>query len=227
MITTTGMLLLCAALGLLHLLIRLRRNPENTEWQPNARHPYISREEFLPAQHGEFMYSLQRAVSDIVDVCPRVAANDVVKTINQLPKKEWRYWKKHLLNFSFDFVLMDRKDRSIVCAIDLHKDETIKVLGSDYVRDLCHAARIPFVRFQASGDLDVSAIRSVILAHLPPTTDTEKIASTSTTQEIGLICPKCSSLLVRKVARRGVYAGNEFWACSSAPRCRHAEPVTT
>jgi len=227
MISTVGLLLICAALFLVLVLIRVRRKANVAEeWQPRARHPYIGRGEFMPYEHQVFLQALQRALGDVVDICPRVAAKDMVKTFNQLPQDEWQYWNERLLNYSFDFLLMDRRDYSVVCAIDLQQKQTGEVLEDDFARDLCHAARVSFVRFQAASEYDSSAIRSVILAHLPLSTDTKKIDATATTQEIGLICPKCSSLLVRKVARKGPHAGTEFWACSSAPRCRHAEPVT-
>lgn len=225
MISTVGWLLLCAALFLTLVLLRIRRKQDNKHWEPRARHPYIERSDFMSYEHQVFMQALQRALGDVVDICPRVAAKDVVKTFNQLPKEEWQYWNDRLVNYSFDFLLIDRRDYSIACAIELQEQETPEVLDDDFARDLCHAARVSFVRFQAASEYDGSAIRSVILAHLPVATDTKKIDSTATTQEIGLICPKCSSLLVRKVARKGPHAGTEFWACSSAPRCRHAEKI--
>ncbi len=33
-------------------------------------------------------------------------------------------------------------------------------------------------------------------------------------------CPKCGQSMVRRTARRGANAGNEFWGCSEFPRCR-------
>ncbi|WP_420623287.1 topoisomerase DNA-binding C4 zinc finger domain-containing protein [Candidatus Poriferisodalis sp.] len=33
-------------------------------------------------------------------------------------------------------------------------------------------------------------------------------------------CPKCGSVMVRRVAKRGDNAGNEFWGCSTFPKCR-------
>jgi restriction system protein len=35
-----------------------------------------------------------------------------------------------------------------------------------------------------------------------------------------LECPKCGSEMVRRVARKGVNAGKEFWGCGEYPRCR-------
>lgn len=40
-----------------------------------------------------------------------------------------------------------------------------------------------------------------------------------------LVCPRCSSSLVLRVAKKGVYAGNEFYGCSSYPRCRFTRNI--
>ena len=34
-------------------------------------------------------------------------------------------------------------------------------------------------------------------------------------------CPKCGSELVLRVAKQGINKGNEFYGCSSYPKCRH------
>jgi len=33
-------------------------------------------------------------------------------------------------------------------------------------------------------------------------------------------CPKCGSAMVKRVAKKGSNAGNEFWGCSTFPKCR-------
>ena len=33
-------------------------------------------------------------------------------------------------------------------------------------------------------------------------------------------CPLCGGILVKRVARRGSRAGNEFWGCSNYPKCK-------
>lgn len=33
-------------------------------------------------------------------------------------------------------------------------------------------------------------------------------------------CPKCGAAMVRRTAKRGASAGNEFWGCSTYPKCR-------
>jgi restriction system protein len=36
----------------------------------------------------------------------------------------------------------------------------------------------------------------------------------------GSLCPVCSSAMVRRTARQGANAGNQFWGCSRFPACR-------
>lgn len=45
------------------------------------------------------------------------------------------------------------------------------------------------------------------------------------TQNTELICPRCSSSLVLRVANRGVNTGNEFYGCSSYPRCKFTRNI--
>ena len=38
-------------------------------------------------------------------------------------------------------------------------------------------------------------------------------------------CPACGMAMVRRMARRGSYAGEEFWGCSTYPTCRGTAPI--
>jgi len=39
-------------------------------------------------------------------------------------------------------------------------------------------------------------------------------------------CPKCSSPMVKRIARQGANAGGQFWGCSKYPDCRGIRPIT-
>lgn len=39
-------------------------------------------------------------------------------------------------------------------------------------------------------------------------------------------CPKCGSAMVKRTARKGQNAGEEFWGCSTFPACRGVRPGT-
>jgi restriction system protein len=38
-------------------------------------------------------------------------------------------------------------------------------------------------------------------------------------------CPKCTSPMVKRTAKKGPNLGNEFLGCSSFPKCRHIQPL--
>jgi len=38
-------------------------------------------------------------------------------------------------------------------------------------------------------------------------------------------CPVCSKPMVKRLARRGVHAGNEFWGCTGYPSCKGTKPI--
>ncbi len=48
----------------------------------------------------------------------------------------------------------------------------------------------------------------------------KRIDPPATEDAAGFPCPKCGSAMVRRVAKRGENAGNEFWGCSAFPKCR-------
>ena len=33
------------------------------------------------------------------------------------------------------------------------------------------------------------------------------------------LCPKCGKPMIKRIAKKGKNAGNEFWSCSSYPEC--------
>ncbi|MDO9031988.1 MAG: restriction endonuclease [Hydrogenophaga sp.] len=41
----------------------------------------------------------------------------------------------------------------------------------------------------------------------------------------GLACPLCAKPMVRRTAKRGANAGNEFWGCTGYPACRGTRPI--
>jgi len=41
----------------------------------------------------------------------------------------------------------------------------------------------------------------------------------------GKICPSCGSVMVKRLAKKGPNTGNQFWGCSSFPKCRMVENI--
>jgi restriction system protein len=40
------------------------------------------------------------------------------------------------------------------------------------------------------------------------------------------LCPRCESPMVLRIARRGTNAGDQFWGCSTYPKCQGTRPTT-
>ena len=47
----------------------------------------------------------------------------------------------------------------------------------------------------------------------------------SVDQSVDLVCPKCGSKLVLRVAKKGENAGNQFYGCSAFPKCRYIQNI--
>lgn len=58
---------------------------------------------------------------------------------------------------------------------------------------------------------------------LPENSETQKmhIKNVHSREFMHLTCPRCGAALVLRTARKGANAGNQFWGCSSYPKCRY------
>jgi restriction system protein len=51
------------------------------------------------------------------------------------------------------------------------------------------------------------------------------VAHTPAPSAQALACPLCAKPMVRRTAKRGANAGNEFWGCTGYPACRGTRPI--
>jgi restriction system protein len=65
--------------------------------------------------------------------------------------------------------------------------------------------------------LNGSALAAILQATRRPDVVTSPPSSPS--------CPKCGSIMIARVARRGPTAGESFWGCNSYPKCRATLPI--
>jgi len=63
---------------------------------------------------------------------------------------------------------------------------------------------------------------SKIVAVSAPTSPTPMPMQSAATSPV---CPKCSSEMKKRVARKGTNAGNEFWGCVVYPKCNGTRPI--
>ena len=96
-------------------------------------------------------------------------------------------------------------------------DACIFVTSGSYTVDALDFARDKPIRL-IDGDELVQVIRQVQQQRIigaGNSTKAESLISATTPS-----CPQCGSTMVRRKARKGANAGNEFWGCSRFPACR-------
>lgn len=45
------------------------------------------------------------------------------------------------------------------------------------------------------------------------------------TEDKDFICPKCGGKLVKRVSKRGNYAGKSFYGCGNYPKCKYIRNI--
>lgn len=90
------------------------------------------------------------------------------------------------------------------------------VCSGNFTKDaIAFAARLPVTLID--GNELLSLIKDVHLKDTPEHNNSQPISLPSAATK----CPKCTSDLISRVAKKGPNAGNEFLGCSSFPRCRY------
>jgi restriction system protein len=74
-----------------------------------------------------------------------------------------------------------------------------------------------------ANNLPIQLINGEQLMNLVADVQVEKAASIIRIEHQENSCPKCSSPLVKRIAKRGTNTGNEFFGCSGFPKCRYVE----
>jgi restriction system protein len=58
-----------------------------------------------------------------------------------------------------------------------------------------------------------------------PGKDAAKVVAPRADAGQGVLCPVCAKSMVRRTAKRGARAGQEFWGCTGYPDCRGTRPI--
>ncbi len=105
--------------------------------------------------------------------------------------------------------------RELLGAITAHRaDNGIVVTTTEFTEDARDFARKHGVQLIAGSEL-LDAIRP-----LQPAGQLAEPPALEFTLDDPPPCPRCGGEMVRRTARKGSNAGNQFWGCRSFPRCR-------
>lgn len=234
------MLLLLIVFALVVLFVRKRKSEEQSGEVENF--PYVLSDTMFSPAERSFLGVLDQAVGADFRVFGKVRVADVVGVAKGMPKSLWQRAFNRISAKHFDYVLCRPTDLKPVCAIELNdqshaKDER---KGRDkFLEGVCAAAGFPLVFLHAQHAYTVREICDQIagaigraspsvessqqriepssknLAHVPP-----QAQSIEANEALAPLCPRCSGPMVRRVAKSGENAGNEFWGCTKFPTCR-------
>ena len=131
-------------------------------------------------------------------------------------------------------MLCNTSDLSVLCAVELNDSSHNSKKRKDrdaFIEGACQAANVPIIQIAARSTYNINEIQQSLSAYLPgsmsPDSTQESVEAIIEHQPSGdeKVCPKCSSKMVKKIAKKGKNVGNEFWACSAFPKCRHIEAI--
>ena len=184
---------------------------------------------FTPAERV-FLSVLKLAVVDKLEIYGKVRVADVLTPKKRREVSDWQRSFNKISAKHFDFVLCEKESLTPVCAVELndrsHNTKERKA-RDEFLVGACKTADFPLVMITARASYQVSEVREALSEYMTDKNlrkiEKLKIESKSKEKRLAKTCPKCSSDLVVKVARKGNNIGNEFLACSAFPQCRHTE----
>lgn len=189
--------------------------------------PYtLNKQLFSPAERS-FYGILNQAVKHDAVVLGKVRVADILSPSEGLGRSSWQKAFNRIASKHFDYVICAPDTLSVLAVVEL--DDRSHAKGSRAERDrfldaACAAAGVDLHRFPAAASYRISEVRNVLFP--PPADENAQVPGESEACSVDDVeiarCPKCSSALVRKVAKKGEHKGAEFLACSAFPKCRYA-----
>jgi len=189
---------------------------------------------FTPAERS-FLGVLLQVVGNDAQVFGKVRVADVLATKKGMDASNRQKAFNKISSKHFDFILCSRKDLSVLCAIELNDKSHNSKKRQDrdrFLEGACKSAGVPLVQVTAKAAYNLKDIRQAIAEHLP--TMQSSIGVSPPINEEGIkskqldskkLCKKCSSVMVKRTAKKGKNIGAKFWACSSYPKCKYLEPI--
>lgn len=229
---------------------KIKSHTQQSPNYPYKKNPVL----FSPAERS-FLGVLEQAIGADYRIFGKVRAADVVSVNSMTNRGAWRRAFNRIRAKHFDFVLCSKDDLAIVAAIELDDkshQQRKRQERDDFLLGLCETVTLPLIRIPAQRTYSVQEIRSQVLSALGvkqvpfevapepdeiadaqlPIKPEQEVISPSTSEPPSVevedpTCPKCSAPMMRRVAKTGANAGQQFWGCSAFPACRTVVPAKT
>jgi len=185
--------------------------------------------------HAErsFLSVLQQAVGKHAVVFGKVRVADVVQPKASLGRHARQTALNKIAGAHFDFLLCDIEDLSVACVIELSdgsQPSKQRQQHDAFLKEVCAAAGVPLIQVPAQSAYIISAVKRLLPRYLTikdtPAPESSPDLSPQKPELNKKLCPNCSAVMVKRMARTGKHAGKPFWVCSAYPTCNTMEAVT-
>jgi len=150
---------------LIIVLVKSSQRPE----QPSESLSYEKLNTLFSAAECAFLDALYQAVEDNALVFGKVRVADVIIPIRGMTHKQWQDALKKIRCKHFDFLLCDKNDLSILCAIELNDishNTRLRKERDEFLIAACDSAHLPLIQLQAQSSYNVDEIRHMLIDHL-------------------------------------------------------------
>jgi hypothetical protein len=228
------MIWIVIALVVLAVIATLISKSSKTPGSLPTQYPYRKLDVLFSPAERSFLGVLNQAVGNDAQIFGKVRVADVIAPNKGIPRSDWQKAFNKISGKHFDFLLCAKSDLSVLCAVELNDSSHNSKKRKDrdaFLEGACEAANVPLVQIAARSTYNINEIRKSVAAYLPgsmpPESTQEPVAAVIEHQPSHSedVCPKCSSKMIKKTARKGKNAGNAFWGCSAYPKCRHIEGI--
>lgn len=248
-LTTLIIVILCLAVGVALFLRGVSRRQGHHPYEPSSdldvggdkadvprwqrNHPYQRRSFLLSKAEFSFFGALRQAVGEDGVVFAKVRVADVIMPAKGLKGDNWWGAFRSISQKHFDFLVCDQTSSKVLGAIELddasHNKPRAKT-RDEFLKNACKAAELPLIRVSVDSGYNVADLRMRLVESGAVEVPKSMEASAGMVQGEGTPtrksmvnnpqCPRCGADTVLRMAKSGPHAGQQFWGCSTYPKCR-------
>ena len=132
-------------------------------------YPYRKLETLFSPAERSFLGVLNQVVADNAYVFGKVRVADVLTPEKESSRKKWQISFNKISGKHFDYILCDKNDLSVLCAIELndksHNSKNRKARDK-FLTDACSSANFPLIQVPAQAAYNLDEIREALILHL-------------------------------------------------------------
>ncbi len=190
--------------------------------------PYIKKKSVFTVAERSFYGVLKEVVGENADIFAKIRVADIITPNKKLERSDWQKAFNKISGKHFDFVICDKNTLSVLCVIELNDsshNSAKRAKRDEFLDFVCRSAGIPLLFLKARSGYSPNELRQALTPYIDFSQPQQPQSDQTEANEDIRSCPKCGSLLVVKVAKKGKNQGKKFLACSNFPKCRYIEPI--